>query len=123
MSKEQFLKENLRDGEIYAGLILGENGAPDHHVFLLSWNPKERMKWSAAMKAAKKTGGSLPTRREQSLLFANAKAHFEATWYWSCEEYAPGSRYAWGQYFVNGSQNANDKDYAGRARAVRRLYI
>lgn len=51
MSKEQWLKENLREGEVYAGLILGENGAPDHHVILLPWKPNERMSWPDAMKA------------------------------------------------------------------------
>ena len=32
MSKAQFLAENLKDGEIYAGLILGEEGQNDYHL-------------------------------------------------------------------------------------------
>ena len=32
-SLEQFIKQNLRPGEIYAGLILGKNNEPDYHLF------------------------------------------------------------------------------------------
>ena len=34
MSKQQFMAENLQEGEIYAGLILGKDGAADYHLFL-----------------------------------------------------------------------------------------
>jgi hypothetical protein len=27
----------LQEGEHYAGIILGKDGAPDHHVILLPW--------------------------------------------------------------------------------------
>ena len=35
MSKAQFLKDNLKPGEVYAGLILGQNGEKDYHLILL----------------------------------------------------------------------------------------
>ena len=122
MSKAQFMAENLRDGEIYAGLLLGKNGEPDQHIFLLP-GKAEKVDWNAAKKWAAGAGGDLPTRREQSLLFANLKEEFEAAWYWSNEQHADYSDYAWGQYFSNGTQGYDYKSYSGRARAVRRLVI
>jgi hypothetical protein len=123
MSKEKWIQENLAEGEIYAGIVLGEKDARDYHLVLLPGADDKTLTWDEAMAAAKDAGGSLPTRREQALLFANAKAHFKAAWYWSSEEYAPGSRNAWLQFFNGGNQSSNDKGYAGRARAVRRLEI
>ena len=62
-AKAQWIKENLKPGEVYAGLILGKGGAPDHHLILLpgetSANFKDAETW------AKNAGGSLPTRRER----------------------------------------------------------
>ena len=123
MSKQLFLEQNLKTGEIYAGLILGTNGAPDHHVFLLAAKPDNKLNWDAAMEWAKSVGGDLPTRNEQSLLFANAKEHFEYAWYWSNTPYAGYTDYAWVQDFGHGYQGSVLKSYEGRARAVRRLII
>ena len=122
MSKAQFMAEQLQPGEIYAGLLLGADGAPDKHIFLLR-GAAEKITWSDAVKWAKSVGGDLPTRREQSLLFANLKGEFEAAWYWSGEQHEADSDYAWFQNFSNGNQGSGPKSYAGRARAVRRLAI
>jgi hypothetical protein len=46
---------------------------------------------------------------------------FEPEWYGSSTQYSRNSAY--GQYFDFGSQGYGDKDYEGRARAVRRLPI
>lgn len=118
---DQFLKENLREGEVYAGIILGKE-EPDYHLFLL---PGERadIQWQAAMDWAKSIGGDLPTRREQSLLFANLKGEFKGSWYWSCETFTEDSSYAWIQLFSNGPQHCNHKYDHDRAKAVRRLVI
>lgn len=43
MSKAKFLEENLRTGEVYAGLILGKDGQPDCHVVLLAAKPKKKL--------------------------------------------------------------------------------
>jgi hypothetical protein len=123
MSKEQFLLQNKKEGEIYAGLILGKNGAPDHHVFLLAARPERKADWNACMAWAQSVGGDLPTRNEQSLLFANAGEHFERSWYWSNTPYAGNSDYAWVQNFGYGYQDFNRKSYEGLAVAVRRLII
>ena len=120
--KAQFLADNLKEGEHYAGIILGKNGEKDYHLFLLpseatSVTHKEAIAW------AKKAGGDLPTRCEQSLLFANLKEHFQQAWYWSGEKHVSGSASAWIQYFLNGGQGYNVTYDQGRARAVRRLEI
>ena len=122
MSKEQFLKENQKTGEAYAGLMLGQNGEPDYHLFIIP-GEAENVTWSKAMEWATKAGGSLPTRREQRVLFANAKDHFKPEWYWSDEQHASGSNFAWIQGFFNGYQYYDLKSFEGRARAVRRLEI
>ena len=110
----------LQDGEHYAGLILNADGTPSHHLVLLPEADK-RMPWRAAVEHAKDQGGTLPTRQEQALLFANLKAQFQPAWYWSSDEYADDGSYAWGQYFDYGHQFSYHKSYEGRCRAVRRL--
>ena len=122
MSKKLWIKKNLKKGELYAGLILGKNGAPDHHLVLLPGQAND-VDWKAARAWATKAGGELPTRREQSLLFANLKEEFEERWYWSAELFAPVSGYAWFQYFYDGNQGNYDLYGKLRARAVRRLSV
>ena len=123
MSKEQFLKENQKAGEAYAGLILGQNGEPDYHLFIVP-GEAENVTWDKAKEWAKKAGGDLPTRREQRVLFANAKEQFQLDWYWSGELTASNSAYAWCQIFYYGLQHGADRlTDRLRARAVRRLPI
>jgi hypothetical protein len=121
-AKAQFLAQNLREGELYAGLLLGKNGEPDIHLILLP-GKVEGVSWDKAKKFAVGAGGDLPTRREQSLLFANLKEEFEPRWYWSGEQRASDPSNAWGQNFDDGSQGYYHKSNEGRARAVRRLII
>ncbi|BEV15099.1 DUF1566 domain-containing protein [Herbaspirillum sp. DW155] len=121
-AKTAWLAENQREGEIYAGLLLGKNGEPDQHIFLLP-GEAEGVNWAAAKEWAAKTGGDLPTRREQSLLFANCKEAFQPRWYWSGEQHAAYSSYAWYQDFSYGGLSNDGTSYEGRARAVRRLAI
>lgn len=120
--KAAWLKANLKKGERYAGILLGQNGAPDHHLILLPGNA-EGLTWAKAKEFAKKAGGDLPSRREQSLLFANLKDQFKSTWYWSGEQHASEPSYAWCQLFINGTQNYGHFDGRCRARSVRRLII
>ena len=120
MSKQQFMAENLQEGEIYAGLVLGKDGAADYHLFLQP-GAATGVTWQAAMDWAKKLGHSLPTRAEQALLLANLKDQFEEDWYWSCEQAGPSL--AWVQYFYDGLQLDDYRSYEGRACRVRRLPI
>jgi len=114
------VKIPLAPGERYAGLILGEDGAPDYHLILLP-GEAESVNWNDACKWADERDASLPTRREQSLLFANLKGEFESAWYWSGEQYEQNAGWAWYQPFDNGYQYGGHQSDEFRARAVRRF--
>lgn len=117
---------HLRPGEHYAGMIVGKDGEPSHHLILLPGQADD-ISWDKAMEWAAKQGGeyvaSLPTRREQSLLFANLKDQFEERWYWSCEAHDSESGWAWCQLFSYGTQTSTREINELHARAVRRLII
>ena len=121
-AKTAFLASILKAGEEYAGIILGKNGDPDHHLILLP-GEADSVNWKNAKEFAAKAGGELPTRREQSLLYANLKESFREGAYWSGEQHAASADYAWGQYFTYGIQYSSTKSYSLRARAVRRVAI
>ena len=109
------------DGGIYMGVVRGENGEPDYRLVDLGEAP-ESLAWEAAKKWAAEKGGSLPTCREQSVMFGNrGEGQYAPTWYWSCEQYAGYDACAWAQYFGNGNQSSIRKDTKYRARAVRRV--
>lgn len=124
MSKSQFLKENLRPGEHYAGIVLGRGEEDDYHLFLLP-GEAEAVTWQEAKAFSSLVGGELPTRREQALLFANLRDQFKPDWYWywSSEQHASHSGCAWGQSFANGCQGYDPKCDKFRARAIRRVPI
>jgi hypothetical protein len=109
----------LEPGELCAG-ILFVDAKPSHWVVLLPGDDRER-NFADAKAWAASIGGELPTRREQSLLFANLPEQFERNWYWSGEE--NGSGWAWFQHFYYGYQGSNRQLNKLRARAVRRLPI
>lgn len=113
---------NLAPGEHYAGLIVGKDGEPSYHLILRP-GQIEKTTWADAKAWAEQQGGELPTRREQSLLYANLKDQFNPNWYWSAESCAQDSAYAWSQYFSYGAQSNGPKADSMRARAVRRLVI
>jgi hypothetical protein len=122
MSDYREIRQALPDGEQYAGLILGKEGCPDHHLVLLPGEAVE-VSWSAAREWASVSGGELPSRRELSLLYANLREHFERVWYWSSEPQEPRAQLVWGQNFTSGIQTMYGRPFRGRARAVRRLVI
>ena len=117
-------------GGIYAGVIGGKNGAPDHHLIHASSDFElVDLNWSDAIEAAKKeingfNDWSLPDQREARLLFINTQDSFDTDeWYWTSAQDAHNDSYAWMQVFDGGSQDYNRKSYEYRARAVRRLLI
>jgi hypothetical protein len=116
----------LEAGEKNAGIVLGKDGNPDYFLILLP-DDKDDINWQDANTWAKKQGGekeaSLPTRREQSILFGNLKEDFEDRAYWSSEQHASRSDYAWYQTFNLGYQYCSYKSTTMRARAVRRILI
>ena len=110
----------LKPGERYAGIVLDDSGAFSHHLILLPGQADD-VSWAAACKWADEQQGSLPTRCEQSLLFANLKGEFDERAYWSGEKHSENSGWAWYQYFNLGNQDIYDQDDELRARAVRRF--
>ena len=114
---------DLKEGEHYAGIILGKEPGTSHHLILLPHESEDEMNWANALKWAANVGGELPTRREQSLLYANLKDQFKPTGYWSSEQHAEYADSAWLQTFSDGYQGYYHKDIEWRARAVRRLII
>ncbi len=116
------VRQALTEGEFYAGLILGKETQPDHHLILLPGEAEE-VSWSAAREWAAAAGGELPTRRELALLYANLREQFQRLWYWSCEPQEPRSQLVWGQNFTSGIQTMYGRPFRGRARAVRRMFV
>ena len=124
--KQNMKLPELNHGEHYAGLIVGKDGEPSYHLVLLP-GEAEKVTFAEANEWAGLQGymskASLPTRREQALLYANIKEQFQPAWYWSSEEHASYAGWAWYQYFNNGDQYYHHQNNQLRARAVRRLPI
>lgn len=116
------LKPALKDGEIYAGLILGKDGQQDYHVVLLPDDAGD-VSWTLARSWADEHGGQLPSCRELSLLFANLREQFRREWYWSSEQHHSRMQLVWGENFASGIQTAYGRQFRGYARAVRRVAI
>jgi hypothetical protein len=115
-------------GGVYAGIARGRDGAPDYHLFVgpeideaTDWDSAQ--KWAAGLVLDGFSDFTLPFRKEQALCFANVPELFKEEYYWSCEQHASGSGYAWHQDFSDGGQGSWSKGYHIRARAVRRLVI
>ena len=111
----------LQPGERYAGAVLDEDGDHQFHLVLMAQRPTAKLNWQAAMEWAQSIEGSLPTRQEQALLYANCKPHLEKVWNWSSESYESDASSAWDCFFGNGHQDLILKSYAGSAVAVRRV--
>ena len=111
----------LAAGENYIGAIIKADGT-GHHIILLPGD-NNAASWQAQMEWAKSIGGDLPSRIEQAMLFAYHHDAFKPTWYWSNEQHAANSDYAWSQSFLDGNQYFNNTTDKLRARAVRRVSI
>ena len=111
----------LRAGERYAGAVLDEDGDHQFHLVLMAQRPAAKLNWQAAMEWAQGIGGSIPTRQEQALLYANCKPHLKPEWHWSSESYESDASFAWYCHFLNGYQGGNHKSAEGAAVAVRRV--
>jgi len=111
----------LQPGERYAGAVLDEDGDHMHHLVLMAQRPGKKLNWQAAMDWAQSIGGSLPSRQEQALLFANCKPHLEGVWHWSSQTHEDDASFAWDCDFINGTQDDNHKLNELSAVAVRRV--
>ncbi|GGX01663.1 Lcl C-terminal domain-containing protein [Undibacterium macrobrachii] len=117
-------------GGIYAGIIGGTDKQPDYALIHATVDFELfDMNWQDAITRAQEpinnlTDWSLPNRREARLLSINTRDSFDVgDWYWTNEQHANSSDYAWMQSFDYGGQDYLPKSYEGRARAVRRLLI
>ena len=120
MGEHLRIQEMLREGEAYAGLILGKDGEPDYHLVLLPDDVSD-VSWPTAREWAGSEDGDLPTRRELALLFANQRERFDRVWYWSSEQHDTRPQLVWGQNFASGIQTVYGRPFRGHARAVRRI--
>lgn len=112
-----------KKGELWAGIILKDNGKPDYHLYKLP-GQLDKANYAAALAYAKKQGGEGPTLRDLALMRTNLRAQFQDKWYWSCEESRYSSDWAYAQYFISGNQYVyGNKDYELCAVAVRRVFI
>ena len=111
----------LADGERYVCGVIDENGAVTHTVLLPG--DADPAPWEAQMAWAKSIGGDLLSRTEQAIAFASMPEEFKRDWYWSNQQNASVSGYAWCQLFKDGYQDVSRKGIELRARAVRRLVI
>ena len=113
----------LQPGERYAGLVLGDDGTPSHHIILLQARPTKRLAWQSAREWANSVGGVLPTLREQALIFAHCREHVEHDLHWSSEAYEDDASCARLCHFYYGYQPVYDVRYEACAVAVRLIHI
>ena len=104
---------------IYAGLTLYDE---EPHALLLQ--PGDfKGDWKTSLDWAEKEDGMLPSRIDALVLFKNLKGEFKEEWYWTNEQPASLSSYAWIQSFDYGDQISTRTYGHYRARAVRRIVI
>ena len=113
----------LQPGEHYAGPVLDASGFIVHHLVLMAQRPTSKLNWQDAMDWATSVGGTLPSRQQQALLYANCKPHLKPEWHWSCEQHETEASFAWECTFSYGGQDDTRKSYEGSAVAVRLIPI
>ena len=113
----------IKKGEVYVGGTIGLDGRIMHTILLPG--EKTDINWVSALAWARGllTDGTsdLPNRIEQAMLWAHHRKHFQEPTYWSNEQCAQDSDYAWRQSFFNGNQYGWHKAGKLMARAVRRV--
>lgn len=111
----------LRTGE----QIVGSYAGPDRKTTLAILLPGEmkNVAWKDALAWAEHQGGDLPNRVEALLLFQHHRGEFQREVYWTNEQHAEVSSFAWTQSFYHGDQGYWRQDSEVMARAVRRITI
>ena len=108
-------------GETEAGAQHEWDGLANTEALINSEHQHPAAEWAAALDIEGLTDWYLPARRELALCYANVPELFEKRWYWSSTQCSP--YYAWTQTFDDGNQDRVHKNFALRARAVRRFII
>jgi hypothetical protein len=76
--------EIVKAGELYVGIVSGENGDDDYHLVRLPIR-RGRANWHQAHELAREAGGELPTRDELAIMAAECGDKFSRDWFWSSE--------------------------------------
>lgn len=115
----RMLPPPAKKGETYAGIIF-KKGRPKYHLFKRS-QEEEGKTFDEGKQLAGKDGANCDELR----LFMTSIPHkFKTDMpYWSTEEHAGHSNYAWRQWFDNGSQDHWYKGNKSRVCLVRRVPI
>jgi hypothetical protein len=115
-------------GGVFAGVVRGAEGQSDYYLIVGPEAPS-KLEWRAANEWADTVEHlgfadfTIFSRREQAICFGNVPELFQKEWYWSSEQPAAYSNFAWAQFFLYGYQGYYFKDDDYRARAVRRVPI
>ncbi len=96
------------------------DGLANTTALLKSDNDYPAAAWAASVIIEGHNDFYLPSRREQSLMYANCPELFDNSWHWSSTQSSAHS--AWCQTFEVGNQCITGKDNSLAARAVRRYY-
>jgi hypothetical protein len=123
--KKYFPELTLANGEVYAGLVVSEEGFPQYHL-ILTQGEIFCCTWQTANEWVQSKGISLPTGKEFYILQANLKNHFKSSGgsdlcYWASDECnATKHRF---HSFREGFQVDALNNYGMNARGVRRLAV
>lgn len=112
----------LNEGERAVGVILTADGSRRYWLILLP-GESAQADWKTQLAWAESIGGELFDRVEGALLNAVMKDEFKPEYYWTREQHAANSYYAWAQSFGGGYQLTCHHGDELRARAVRRVPI
>lgn len=113
-------EKDLKDGERYVGIILGENGEKSYRIIRMSPSLMKDLTWQQALDYAKSIGGEAPNLRELGLLRVNDRDFFGIAIVWSREQLTPGSYMSWCQDFSSGTQGYYTKYQELSAVAIRK---
>lgn len=108
-------------GKEEAGAVSDFDGQANTAALVKSKHDHPAAEWAAGLDIDGHADFYLPSRRELRLCWVNVPELFEEGWYWSSTQYS--AHIAWTQRFDGGNQGNFVKDFALRARAVRRLVI
>ena len=109
-------------GKNIDGASCARDGLANTSALLASSTEHPAAQWAADQEADGHRDLYLPARAEVYLCWANIPEQFaEKGWWLTSTQFGPTS--AWIQYFDDGLQHNDDKDYARPAFAVRRILI
>lgn len=107
-------------GGVFAGVARGSASDNDYYLIVgpeapskLEWQPANE--WADTVEHLGFSDFTLFNRREQAICYGNVPELFQKEAYWSNEQLASGSGYAWYQDFDDG-----DQYYAARATSAGR---